>query len=176
VSVGVEERDASFFRRLQRIHSGPADVVARARGNHRRAAGSGFGHCESGHEAGRHLAPRPMAVDERRRGSLADDRWPLPGLHFARPHVLGVLRKPDHAVRVVACEVRAHQVVGDLGRGLRRSPERGDDFPSESEELGGLDARHGRGFFVAGAPARPERPHYSPGARPAARPFSMESG
>jgi len=88
------------------------------------------------------LAEAEVAVDQSDRRRFALDGDLRARVHLARLHGPDVVRDADHAVRIVATTVGAHQEGGDPGRIVGGNVAGGEDVAGQLLERGDRDRRH----------------------------------
>jgi hypothetical protein len=143
VAVAEELRDEPARRGFARVNAGAADVIGVAHGDRGASVLARLRNRELERALRDDLAPRVVAIEERRRARVADERRLGARVDSAELDIAPVLREPDDAVRIVSCEVRADQVLGDDRRAFIRRAHRAEDAFGALEETDGGEARHG---------------------------------
>ena len=133
--VGPDEPDEPPLGGELHVIRQAADVVRAPHADGREALARGL---LKGHIRGAARDDLPQAevpVDDRGGGSLVEHLDRRPGVRVPLPDGAHVLRHPDHAMRVVAAEIGAHEEPGDPGGVAVGHPESGEDAGRERFQL-----------------------------------------
>ena len=150
---GEIEPDHVVVQRQGDIERRRAGVIAHARADPADAGRLGLFDGEMRGAAHHQVAHGIVAVDQRRRGPVADHADIRLGIDAAGPDTAHIERQPDHAMGIAAAQIGLDHEPGDGFRVLRGQAGRDKGADDETREPVGGNARIVRGHACHASPA-----------------------